>query len=134
MKVYLCGGINGLSDADCKDWRDASKKAFNSAGIEFLDPMRRDYRGKELESVNEIVMGDLEDIEQCDCILVNASRASWGTAMEVALASTMDHNPLIFGFGAGQQPSPWLVFHCTHLFDNLPEAINCIITLAKERK
>lgn len=79
MKTYLCGGINGLSDADCRDWREVAKSLLTT---ETLDPMRRDYRGKEDESVQEIVLGDYHDIWQSAFILVNATKPSWGTAME----------------------------------------------------
>lgn len=75
MMVYLCGGINGLSDADCRDWREVAKHRLRA---ETLDPMRRDYRGREDESVDEIVAGDLEDIRASDFVLVNATRPSWG--------------------------------------------------------
>ena len=45
--VYLCGGINGLTDGECNDWRTMAKEQIK--GHEFLDPMRRDYRGREAE-------------------------------------------------------------------------------------
>jgi hypothetical protein len=84
--VYLCGGINGLSDADCRDWRAIASEALAARGIRVLDPMVRDYRGREDECVNEIVEGDKADIRQSDILLVNACRPSWGTAMEIMLA------------------------------------------------
>lgn len=79
MITYLCGGINGLSDEDCKNWREDAKAKLVT---EHLDPMRRDYRGKEDESFHEIVLGDLDDIVKSDFVLVNATRPSWGTAPE----------------------------------------------------
>lgn len=78
--VYLAGGINGLSDSDAKDWREYAKQRLI---YRTLDPMRRDYRGKEDESVDEIVHGDLEDIDLCRIILASCLRPSWGTAMEL---------------------------------------------------
>lgn len=82
--VYLCGGINGLGDAACKDWRQVAHAAL--AGNRILDPMARDYRGREDECVDEIVEGDKSDIVASNIILVNASRPSWGTAMEIMFA------------------------------------------------
>lgn len=82
--VYLCGGINGLSDSACKDWRETAKAAL--ADYRILDPMRRDYRGREDESVTEIIGGDKDDIDQSGVLLVNATRPSWGTAMEIMYA------------------------------------------------
>lgn len=82
--VYLCGGINGLSDSACKDWRATS--AGRLAPVRMIDPMIRDYRGREDECVNEIVELDKRDVLEADVILVNASRPSWGTAMEIMFA------------------------------------------------
>ena len=132
--VYLCGGINGLSDAQCKDWREVAKAIFTPAGIATLDPMRRDYRGKEAESVQEIVKGDLDDIRLSDVVLVNASRPSWGTAMEVVYAKKEHRPPAIYAFGAGDKPSPWLVFHCRRLFATVEEACEFIKTELYERQ
>lgn len=104
--TYLCGGINGLSDDQCRDWREVAKSLLKT---ETLDPMRRDYRGKEDESVNEIVQGDIRDIEQSDFILVNATRPSWGTAMEIVYA--WQGRPVV-AFVGDASVSPWLRYHC----------------------
>ena len=120
MLVYLCGGINGLSDSDCIDWRAEAKAKLITTT---LDPMRRDYRGKEAESVIEIVNGDLEDIASCDALLVNATRPSWGTAMEIVYAHK--GGKPIFAFTGSGKVSPWLAFHCK-LFLSAAEAIAAI--------
>src|SRR5712664_1522055 len=85
--VYLCGGINSLSDSDAKDWREAVKTEFADK-FEFLDPMRNDYRGRENELGidSKIVHDDRHDIEDAGIILVNATKPSWGTAMEIFYA------------------------------------------------
>jgi hypothetical protein len=44
--IYLCGGINKLSDSEATDWREAAKARL-SGRYTFLDPMRRDYRVRE---------------------------------------------------------------------------------------
>lgn len=72
MKVYLCGPINGCTDQECKDWREAVKARLP----ETLDPMRRDYRGKETESYREIVELDKRDVEAAGVILVNYDKPS----------------------------------------------------------
>lgn len=112
MKVYLCGGINGLSDADCMDWREAAKKLLTS---ETIDPMRHDYRGKENENYENIVHSDLQDIKDCSVVLVNAIRPSWGTAMEVVYAFKAGKKLVAF-IDYGQTISPWLNFHCTVVY------------------
>jgi len=43
MKIYLAGGINGLSDQECREWREKAKGLLPGHAI--LDPMDRDYRG-----------------------------------------------------------------------------------------
>lgn len=107
-RIYLCGGINGLSDFECRDWRCHAKDLLSK--YETLDPMRRDYRGKELTAFEEIVEGDVHDIDSSDAVLVNASRPSWGTAMEVRIAYEL--RKFIVAFGACDKLSPWLLYHC----------------------
>ncbi len=121
MKVYLCGGINGLSDADCKDWRVYAKKHLTG---ETIDPMRRDYRGREAEHVNEIVNLDKIDVLECDIVLANASKPSWGTAMEILFA-WMNGKPVVSVVPDGPV-SPWVKKHSTMVLQSLDEAINRI--------
>lgn len=70
MKVYLCGPINGCTDAEAKDWREIAKGAFPGA----IDPMVRDYRGKEAVAYREIVDLDKRDVREADVILVQRKR------------------------------------------------------------
>lgn len=116
--IYLCGGINGLSDADCRDWREVAKTLLLPAST--LDPMRRDYRGIEDQSVDAIVKGDLEDIALARAILVSIDRPSWGTAMEIVYAH--QQSKLIVGWGAPARVSPWLRYHCHHISPTLQDA------------
>ncbi len=121
MIVYLCGGINGLSDADAENWREAAKALLTA---ETLDPMRRDYRGHEAENVAAIVEGDLQDVVACDVVLVNAVRPSWGTAMEVVYAKTWGKR--IVAFTGGSRVSPWVSYHCecVYSFQDAIDRIN----------
>lgn len=124
VTVYLCGGINGLSDHECRTWREVARARLDYYGIASLDPMRRDYRGKEDESVNEIVAGDLEDIAASDALLVNAVIPSWGTAMEIVYARQA-RKRIVACVGDGRV-SPWLRYHC-EIFPTLQEALNALI-------
>ena len=117
--TYLCGGINGLSDSDCRDWRETAKGSLTTR---ILDPMRRDYRGIEDQNVNEIVYGDLYDIRASEFVLVNAIRPSWGTAMEIVYAYELGI-PVIAWIGDSARISPWLRFHCDALHPSLGAAI-----------
>jgi hypothetical protein len=109
--VYLCGGINGLSDSECNDWRAFAKEHLV---CETIDPMRRDYRGIEDQSVGEIVAGDTEDITNCDYLLVNASRPSWGTAMEIRMGYAEMDKQVVLVVDRQQRVSPWLRYHSQH--------------------
>lgn len=128
MTVYLCGGINGLSDQECRDWRDVAKARLNYHGIETLDPMRRDYRGVEDQNVSAIVSGDLDDIRASDVVLVNATRPSWGTAMEMVYAFRQA-KPIIAVVGEARV-SPWLRYHSTTIYTMLEEALAAIVAEA----
>ena len=120
MKVYLCGGINGLSDDRCRTWREYSKERLE---CETIDPMRRDYRGIEDQNVAAIIDGDKADIDASDVLLVNATQPSWGTAMEVLYA--WEHGKPCFCV-ASERISPWLRYHSTAIFDDINDAIRAI--------
>jgi|ERR1035437_320140 nucleoside 2-deoxyribosyltransferase len=105
--TYLCGGIFGLDDAQAIDWRELAKQELKT---ETLDPMRRDYRGKQDDHVDKIVEQDLEDIKKSDFLIVNATIPSWGTAMEIPYAYAMGKKVVAFT-GEGRV-SPWLRYHC----------------------
>ena len=99
---------------------------------ETLDPMRRDYRGKEDESVNEIVQGDLDDIRASFFVLVNATRPSWGTAMEIVYAQQF--SKYIVSFVGESRVSPWLRFHSTQIVGTVEEAVTVVNTEAAKRR
>jgi len=120
MKVYLCGGINGLSDDRCNTWREYAIQRLHH---ETINPMRRDYRGVEDQSVAAIIDGDKMDIDASDVLLVNATRPSWGTAMEVLYA--WERGKSCYAV-AGDRISPWLRYHCKAIFADLNDAIRAV--------
>lgn len=122
LKVYLCGPINGCTDDECKTWREAAKEVFPNA----IDPMRRDYRGREAECVAEIVAGDKADIMDCDVVLANCPKPSVGTSMEVYIAWKM-RLPVVCVVPDPAKASPWLVFHSHKLATTMEEAIQWIL-------
>lgn len=125
--IYLCGPINGCTDTECKDWREFVKSQWGGPTI---DPMRRDYRGKEDESVREIVELDKIDVTNADVILVNYDRPSVGTSMEVLYA--WERGKLIVVVAPeGARISPWLRYHShaiVHSFDEAMAAIKAVTT------
>lgn len=118
--IYLCGPINGRTDADCKNWREEAKKLWVG---QTLDPMRRDYRGREGDCVAEIVRGDLEDIQDSDAFLTYFDKPSVGTSMEVFYAKHVLGIPVVVVSSSDGPLSPWLIYHSDHIVKTLPEAI-----------
>ncbi len=123
MKVYLCGPINGCSDEECNNWRDAMKSMFGEENC--IDPMRRDYRGKEAEAYREIVELDKLDVLMADAIIVNYDKPSVGTAMEV-LYAWMHHKPIITVCKSGTVISPWLRYHSTKIVHSFERACSAL--------
>lgn len=123
--VYLCGGINGLSDSDCVDWREFAKSNLTR---ETLDPMRRDYRGREMEPgiAREIVAGDIADIKECDFVLVWHPKPSSGTDMEMRFAFSEARKKVITVIPDGAPKIPWVVAHSTATFNTMAQAVEFI--------
>jgi hypothetical protein len=118
-KIYLCGPINGCTDEECRDWREHVKTIWTG---ETLDPMRRDYRGKEEESVTEIVTLDKVDMAQSDALLVSYSKPSVGTSMEILWA--FERGKLIVIVAAAGTPiSPWLRYHSHAIVHSYADAV-----------
>jgi nucleoside 2-deoxyribosyltransferase len=126
MKMYLAGGINGLSDQECREWREKAKVLLQ--GHTILDPMDRDYRGIEDQNFEKIVTQDLADIDAADILIVNAAKPSWGTAMEIRYASGEKKKPVI-AFTNSLSLSPWLLFHCI-VVNTLEEAAHLALKRA----
>ena len=122
-KIYLCGPIMDCSPEQSKDWRTRAAERL-SARFELLDPMRRNFRDKEIDSASEIVEFDLQDVRDADLILVNYSKPSIGTAMEVFYAA---HNEgkFVVAFSPFEfaDCSPWMVRFCTKILPDLKSAL-----------
>jgi len=121
IRVYLCGPINGCTDAECTDWREAVKAEFPNA----IDPMRRDYRGREDDCVVEIVELDKIDIMDCDVVLANCPKPSVGTSMEVLYAYTLGKQVACVVPDV-KTASPWLRYHSRLTTASLSAAIAAI--------
>lgn len=112
MKVYLGGPINGCTDDEAHGWRTDAKAQLEADWFEWLDPMDRDYRGREMEPgiAAEIVELDKRDIDSCDVLLMNCPKPSVGTSMEVYYGWATGKTVVVV-VPVGHTPSPWLVYH-----------------------
>jgi nucleoside 2-deoxyribosyltransferase len=123
MKIYLCGPIMDSDVAAAKDWRTRAKERLAGRFI-LLDPLRRNFRDKEIDSANEIVEFDLQDVRDADLLLVNYCKASLGTAMEVFYAGH-DLGKFVIAFSpfSFADCSPWMVRFCTKILPDLELAL-----------
>lgn len=121
-KIYLCGPIMDEHEGVAREWRDGAKKLL-ADNFKLLDPMRRNFKDREVDSANEIVEFDLQDIRDADIVLVNYSKSSVGTSMEVFYAAH-DLQKFVVAFSpfSFQDSSPWMVRFCTKILPTLEDA------------
>lgn len=124
--IYLCGPIMDVGSDESKTWRQRAKERLAGRFI-LLDPMRRNFRDREIDSANEIVEFDLQDIRHADIVLVNYSKPSIGTSMEVFYAAH-DLGKFVIAFSPFpyQEMSPWMVKYCTKILPDLESALEYI--------
>ncbi len=122
-KIYLCGPIMDADPKAAKDWRTRAKERLAGRFI-LLDPLRRNFRDNEIDSSNEIVEFDLQDVREADLLLVNYCKPSLGTAMEVFYAS-YDLGKFVIAFSplGFKDCSPWMVRFCTKILPDLESAL-----------
>ena len=128
MRVYLCGPINGCTDSEASDWREAVKTHFPSA----LDPMRRDYRGREQANYREIVERDKRDIDQCDVVLVNflgSKVISQGTLVEIGYAKARGKTIVVVKEPNNVHNSVFVSETASAIVDNLEDAAAIVSSL-----
>jgi hypothetical protein len=110
------------------EWRSTAHEQL-AKNFVLLDPMRRNFKDREVDSANEIVEFDLQDVRDADIILVNYNKASIGTAMEVFYASH-DLGKFVVAFSpfSFAECNPWMVRFCTKILPSLDAAIAYINT------
>lgn len=125
-RIYLCGPIMDEHEGQARAWRERAKKLLGQRFI-LLDPMRRNFKDREVDSANEIVEFDLQDVRDADILLVCYSKNSIGTSMEVFYAS---HNlkkfVVAFSPFSFKDSSPWMVRFCTKILPDLDAACKYI--------
>ncbi|MBO5308276.1 MAG: nucleoside 2-deoxyribosyltransferase [Lentisphaeria bacterium] len=126
--VYLSGPIMDEVEGSAREWRETAKALLKDR-FRLLDPMRRKFVDRQVDSANEIVEFDLQDVRNSDIILVNYNRASIGTSMEVFYAAH-DQGKFVVAFSPLEYKdcSPWMARFCTKILPTLEDAVDYIIT------
>jgi nucleoside 2-deoxyribosyltransferase len=96
-----------------------------------INPLRRDYRGRENEFTNEIVQLDKLDISRCHMVLAACPSPSTGTSMEIFYAWTLG-KPVYSVVPNGVTVSPWLSYHSTRVCPTFDKAIKAIREAVKQ--
>jgi len=126
--IYLSGPIMDEHLGNARSWREDAK-ALLKDNFRLLDPMRRQFVDRQVDSANEIVEFDLQDVKDADILLVNYNKASIGTSMEVFYAAH-DLGKFVVAFSPFdfKDCSPWMVRYCTKILPTLEEACEYINT------
>jgi hypothetical protein len=123
--IYLCGPINGCTDEECNDWRRLVQTI--APWNEYINPMRRDYRGVEGDNDADIVEFDKVDVTNSDVVLVSYDKPSVGTSMEV-LYGWERGKLIVVVHQEGAVLSPWLTYHSHRRFTSYYDALDWIQT------
>jgi len=125
-KIYLSGPIMDENLDMAITWREYAKQQLKDHFV-LLDPMRRNFKDREVDSANEIVEFDLQDVREADILLVNYGKTSIGTSMEVFFAAH-DLGKFVVAFSpfSFKDCSPWMVKYCTKILPSLQDAITYI--------
>lgn len=124
--IYLSGPIMDEHEGTAREWRDSARRLL-AGKYRLLDPMRRKFVDRQVDSANEIVEFDLQDVRDADIVLVNYGKPSIGTSMEVFYAAH-DLGRFVVAFSPFdyQDCSPWMARYCTKILGSLEEAARYI--------
>lgn len=125
--IYLSGPIMDEHLGVAREWREDAKEKLCDH-FRLLDPMRRNFKDREVDSANEIVEFDLQYVRDADIILVNYNKNSIGTSMEVFYAAqNLGKFVIAFSPFSFQDCSPWMVRYCTKILPSLGSASDYLI-------
>jgi nucleoside 2-deoxyribosyltransferase len=123
-RIYLAG------PPFAEEYRRRAAALLLEAGLDPVDPMRRDFRGSTQGKETEIVTGDLADIEACDAVLAAFTSADEGTAMEAWYAHSRD-KPVI-AYTGGSPVHPWTVYVSLTVHADLDDAVRAVARLGSD--
>lgn len=126
-KIYLCGPIMDEAPGEAREWRKLAEQRL-SGNFTILNPMRRNFKDREVDSANEIVEFDLQDVRDADLLLVNYTKPSIGTSMEVFFAAhDLGKFVVAFSHFDFKDCNPWMVRFCTKILPSLDESLDYIL-------
>lgn len=107
------------------DWRSVATCRLQQNGLKVLNPLELTWLPNELGQAHERrVRNALSQIDQCDALLANLHKSSYGTAMELFYAHQRGKVVTVIG----QSPfSPWVVSHSQARFEDFDEALDFLI-------
>ena len=114
-RVYLAG------PPFAEEYRRRADQLVRALGWEAVDPMRRDFRGRTEGNEEEIVLGDLADIDSCDAVLAAFTAPDEGTSMEAWYAHSKGKR--VIAYTGGPRPHPWTVYVAEAVHADLVDAV-----------
>ena len=107
------------------DWRTLAMTKLQRYGLNVLNPLELTWSMGDLETgVDSRVRRALDLINQCDAVLANLIKPSYGTAMEIFYAHRRGKMVTVIG----QSPfSPWVLSHSQARFGDIDHALDFII-------
>jgi nucleoside 2-deoxyribosyltransferase len=114
-RVYLAG------PPFAEEYRRRADQLVRTLGWEPVDPMRRDFRGRTEGNEEEIVLGDLADIDSCDAVLAAFTAPDEGTSMEAWYAHSKGKR--VIAYTGGPRPHPWTVYVAEAVYADLVDAV-----------
>ena len=120
-RVYLAG------PPYAEEYRRRAAALLRESGLEPVDPMRRDFRGRTEGNEAEIVEGDLAEIDSCDAVLASFTAPDEGTAMEAWYAH--GRGKPVVAYTGGTPPHPWTVYVADAVCAELEEAVAALAGL-----
>lgn len=131
VKIYLSGGMGGLTIEEQTGWRNRLQNAiqYNREPVKhpiFFSPPNFYCPAQPVEykSEKEVMEFDLYNLRKSDIVIVNFNAPqSIGTAMELAIAKE-NHVPIIGLNENKNELHPWLTECCTRICDTFVELID----------
>ena len=134
VKIYLSGGMSGLSFEEQTKWRRQFKDAIKFGDynyekkVSFFDPTQYyNFEEKVHKSEREIIEFDLYNLRNSNLIVVNFNNPnSLGTMAELILAKEY-RIPVIGWNSSNKELHPWLEGCVTRMCSNIREVVSHVV-------